>query len=103
MINRLSLLVVMLVATVSGCMRSRDTIALSEEVAYMRFQGDVRGVALILDEGPEVDLDAKPGKDVRYEVKPGRHLVVLVRDGQAIVRRDLFVTRGQVIDMRVPQ
>lgn len=90
----------------AGCWQQSEISRLDENKAYLRFVGGVAGVELALDGGGRLKLVDSAGQAVKegtlWEVQPGRHVVELYRDGAQILRRDLYVARGQTLDVAVP-
>jgi hypothetical protein len=89
-----------------SCWQQNQISKLDENLAYLRFVGSTAGVELSLDGAPRLKLVDSEGHVITegtlWEIKPGRHMVELYRNGSQIVRRDLYVARGQTIDVDVP-
>jgi len=90
----------------AGCWKQSEISKLEENKAYLRFVGNAEGVELALDGGGLLKLVDSAGKVIEdgtlWEILPGRHLVELHRGGAQILRRDLYVGRGQTLDIAVP-
>jgi len=90
----------------AGCWQKSEMSTMEENKAYIRFVGDIAGVEFALDGGARlllVDSSGAVAEDgTLWEVQPGRHVVELYRAGAQIVRRDLYVGRGQTLDVAVP-
>jgi len=90
----------------AGCWQQSEISKLEENKAYLRFVGDAAGVELALDGGGHLKLVDSAGQVIKdgtlWEIQPGRHIVELYRGGAQIVRRDLYVGRGQTLDVALP-
>jgi hypothetical protein len=90
----------------AGCWQQSEISKLDENSAYLRLLGNVAGVELALDGGGRLKLVDSAGQVVKegtlWRIQPGRHIVELYRDGAQILRRDLYVARGQTLDVEVP-
>ena len=87
---------------------SQTSVHVQEEgLSYLRLKGDLAAVVLTLDGGEGLPLLNSEGEtaasNTLWEVLPGRHLVELHRAGERILRRDLFVGQGQVLEVAVPR
>jgi len=82
-------------------------MAQEEGRSHLRLIGNLEGVSLSLDGGQAIDLLGDNAQIAEsgtlWEVLPGRHLVELFRDGRSILRRDLYVGRGQALELAVPR
>ena len=77
----------------SGCASRERNVQLAE-IAYLAFQGDTSGLSLQIGEGEPFAMEGSRD-EVRYEVEPGRLRIRVWRNGEVIVNRDVFVSRGQ--------
>lgn len=106
MMKRVLLLtiVLLLLVLLSGCFRSRNEVVQSDPVAYLKFTGNIKGVVVTVtrDDGRVVMREVTVKARKRYTTKPGTCEVLVVRDGEPIVHRKLFVVDGQTSEVRVP-
>jgi hypothetical protein len=89
-----------------GCWQQSQVSKLDENKSWLRFVGDIAGVELALDGGAHLKLLDSAGQvapeGTPWEIQPGRHIVELFRGGARILHRDLYVARGQTLDVAVP-
>ena len=90
-----------------GCWKQSSLAVQEEGSSYLRLNGDLTNVVLVLDGGEGLPLLDSRGKtsasSTLWEVLPGRHLVELHRNSALVLRRDLFVGQGQVVEVSVPR
>ena len=90
-----------------GCWRKSNLVVQEEATAYLRLVGDVTGVVVELDSsGTRQALPLEDQEEqglLLLEVLPGRHLVELYRGNERILRREVYCSLGQVVEIAVPR
>lgn len=81
--------------------------------SFITFAGEVNGAVAVVDGGEPFEIDSltykdSQGNDVKksdktyYLVRPGRHSVVVSKDGQVKVERDVLINAGSTKEVWVP-
>ena len=81
--------------------------------SFITFTGNVNGAVAIVDGGEPFAVDSltykdNQGNDVKksdktyYQVRPGRHIVVVSKDGQVKVEREILINAGSTQEVWVP-
>lgn len=81
--------------------------------SFITFTGNVNGAVAVVDGGEPFAVDSltykdSQGNDVKksdktyYQVQPGRHSVVVSKDGQVKVERDVLINAGSTKEVWVP-
>lgn len=90
-----------LVTVLPGCAMVETTTQV-EDVAFLTFKGVADGASFQLDGGTPQQIERWPDS-VRYQIAPGRHSLIVSRNGDVIVRREIYLTTGQVFELSLPQ
>lgn len=81
--------------------------------SYLTFTGNIDGASAVVDGGEPFPIDPvtykdSQGNDVKraektyYQVRPGRHNVVVNKDGQVKVEREVLINAGSTKEIWVP-
>lgn len=90
-------------ALTSGCFRSREQVTAKESIGYVQFTGAVEGAQATVKNDQRVFYDSVAlAPNTRYSIRPGTYEVVVVRSGETVVRRRLFIGAGHTQEVRVP-
>jgi len=87
-----------LVLLMSGC-GSKEGVKSEAQKSYLYFTGNTSDVMVSVDKGTEFSVEA--GQDNQYGVKPGKHLVEVSRDGQLIIKREIYLGDGVAKEIEV--
>ncbi|RME27820.1 MAG: hypothetical protein D6806_04005 [Deltaproteobacteria bacterium] len=99
---RLVLIAVMVCFAAGGCFRRVSETRQLDETAAIVFVGAIEGAQAYIDDGAGIDLSTGGQRPRRYTVEPGTHRVRVMRGGQVVVDREIFVGDGQVFEVKVP-
>ena len=86
----------------------RDSVrGLSARVSYLRFEGDLDGVAFRLggESVVRVTADAQDhfeGHGTPYEAAPGRHRLIVYRHGDTVLSEDVQIESNEIHVVQVP-
>jgi ferric-dicitrate binding protein FerR (iron transport regulator) len=84
----------------SACSTSFSEIKQVDDKAYLQLSGNLQGTTLVLDNTTTVQLD---GETVaKFDLSVGSHQVEISRGQQVLVKRKIYVTNGNVFEVRVP-
>ena len=81
--------------------------------SFLAFTGNVNGAVAVVDGGEPFEVDSltykdSQGSDVKksdktyYQVRPGRHSVVVRKEGQVKVEREVLIDAGSTKEVWVP-
>jgi hypothetical protein len=81
--------------------------------SFLTFTGNIDGAFAVVDGGEPFPIDPVTYKDSQgnevkraektyYQVRPGRHIVVVNRDGQVKVEREVLINAGSTKEIWVP-
>ena len=83
---------------ISGC-GSKEGVRTEAQKSYLYFSGNTSGALVSIDKGEEFSV--KAGSNNQYGVKPGKHLVEISRDGNLIIKREIYVGDGIAKEIEV--
>lgn len=92
----------------SACSTSFSETKQVDDKAYLQLSGNIKGTTLILDNTTSVQLDdadtfSLDGETVaKFDLSVGSHQVEITRGQQVLVKRKIYVTNGNVFEVRVP-
>lgn len=98
---------------VAGC-GYQEGIRQPDRQSYIWFSGETKEAMAIIDDNEPFkveqtsSVDSETGERVSkqgrtlYQVKPGKHEIVVKKDGQVVVHRDLMIGAGATKEVRVP-
>lgn len=107
MLNFRPFVVFILVTLLSACGTYQATTQ-TDDSSYIQVSGDSKNVEIIIDGKNLGRLDNfdtfnLDGIDVtRFELAPGVHEISALRAGKTILKRKIFVTEGNVFEVRLP-
>ena len=81
--------------------------------SYIWFTGNVKGAVASVDGGEPFEVDSltykdSQGNDVKksektyYQLRPGRHTIIVKKEGQVKVERDVLIDAGATKEVWVP-
>lgn len=94
------ILVLLVVCGVTAC-GYKDGIENRDSRAYLYFTGYTKQVEVLVDEVP-LGLGRHVSSNDRYQIQPGQHLIEVKRQGQSIVRRQIYVVEGAAKEIQIP-
>jgi hypothetical protein len=77
-----------LILALSGCGYKEGAVTISQK-SYLFFTGNVTNTKVSIDGGEKFNVLA--GQNNQYSVKPGKHLVEVYRDGEIVVKREIYL------------
>lgn len=92
----------------SACSTGFSEIKQVDDKAYLQLSGNIQGTTLVLDDSTTVQLDDADtfkldGEAVaKFDLSVGSHQVEIRRGSQVLVKRKIYVTNGNVFEVRVP-
>ena len=104
---------VVAVFVLAGC-GYQEGIRQPDRQSYIWFSGETKEAVAIIDDNEPFQVeqtsyvDSKTGEGVSkqgrtlYQVKPGKHEIVVKKDGQVVVHRDLMIGAGATKEVHVP-
>ncbi len=72
----------------SGCGYKEGTVTATQK-SYLYFTGNVSNVVVSLDGGERFNVIA--GQNNKYSIQPGKHLIEVYRNGDIVVKRELYI------------
>ncbi|MGE4259663.1 hypothetical protein [Shewanella sp.] len=92
----------------SACSSHYETTTQVDDKAYLQLSGSLAGAQLVLDQQPAINLDGvasyteKDETVIKFVVATGNHLVEIHKNGETLVKRNIFVTNGNTFEIRIP-
>jgi len=98
------------VLLLSACSTQFQAVTQVDDKAYLQLSGNFIGSVLQLNNQPPISLadgnvetfNLNGATVAKFELSTGSHQVQVTRDGQVLVKRTLFVSQGNTIEVRVP-
>jgi hypothetical protein len=87
-----------LLLLMSGC-GSKVGVKSEAQKSYLYFTGNTSGAMVSIDKGEEFRV--KAGVNNQYGVKPGKHLLEVSRDGNLIIKREIYLGDGVAKEIEV--
>ena len=87
-----------LLLLMSGC-GSKEGVKSEAQKSYLYFSGNTSGVMVSIDKGEEFSV--KAGVNNQYGIRPGKHLVEISRDGNLIIKREIYLGDGVAKEIEV--
>ncbi|MDP2359998.1 MAG: hypothetical protein Q8O14_04495 [bacterium] len=69
--------------------------------SYVRFFGNLDGVAVSIDSADFVSIAEFKSKHV-LATSPGRHVIEVRRNGETIVLREVLLSNGTTLEIQIP-
>ena len=97
----------------AGC-GYQEGIRQPDRQSYIWFSGETTAALAIIDDNEPFkvektySVDSETGERVSkkgrtlYQIKPGRHVIIVKKNGQVVVHRDLIIGAGATKEVRVP-
>jgi hypothetical protein len=98
---RRALLLATFVGLLSGCAYPVSRSVQSSDVSAIYFTGNLEGAIVAVDgisAGPAIQYDGQEGVLV---ISFGTHKLDVSRNGDSILSRDIFVGRGQQLEIKI--
>ncbi|RVT43055.1 hypothetical protein EMM73_17795 [Rheinheimera sediminis] len=92
----------------SACSTGFTEVKQVDDKAYLQLSGNIQGTILVLDNTTTVHLDSADtfsldGETVaKFDLSVGSHQIEISRGQQVLVKRKIYVTNGNVFEVRVP-
>ncbi|MCW8811519.1 MAG: hypothetical protein OQK52_09625 [Ignavibacteriaceae bacterium] len=106
-------MIVAVMFILTGC-GYQEGIRQPDRQSFIWFSGDTTEAVAIIDDNEPfrvvqayyVDSDtgervSKNGRTL-YQIKPGRHVIIVKKNGEVVVHRDLIIGAGATKEVRVP-
>ena len=84
-----------------GCFRHVQEEVVTDSASYLSLEGGGGPVTLVLD-GAVIADGVQPERGVRYKVARGTHEVQVLRRGQPVVQRRVYLGDGETRVLSVP-
>ena len=97
----------------TGC-GYQEGIRQPDRQSYIWFSGETKEAVAIIDDNEPFkveqtsSVDSETGERVSkqgrtlYQVKPGKHEIVVKKDGQVVVHREVMIGAGTTMEVHVP-
>ncbi len=72
----------------SGCAYNQGVVQ-HEETAFLKLIGNLENASLQIDDNQVIVIE-KPDKDIVYQIKPGTHIITVYKNGEIVVKRELY-------------
>ncbi|MDP8269151.1 MAG: hypothetical protein P9L97_10515 [Candidatus Tenebribacter davisii] len=82
------LFVILVFSLLTGCAYNAGIIQ-KEDISYIKLTGNLVEISLQIDDNEIIPL-IEPTDNTVYEIDPGLHLIRVYRNGEMIVKRNLF-------------
>ncbi len=96
----ISVWMIAILALFGGC-GYKEGVVVKEEATYIYFTGDAKGAEVEIDGGSSFVLE-KAGPQEHYKMAPGKHTVIVRKNGQIVVKRELLLGDGMAREISVP-
>lgn len=73
----------------------------SEPVSYLYFTGNIEGAEVSIDEAPAF-IVTKSGAKQQYKVTPGKHQIIVSKQGNVVVKRNILLGDGHEKEINIP-
>lgn len=106
-------LAVVAMLVLAGC-GYQEGIRQPDRQSFIWFSGETTEALAIIDDNEPFRVDqayyvdsdtgervSKNGRTL-YQIKPGRHVIIVKKNGQVVVHRDLIIGAGATKEVRVP-
>lgn len=98
------------VLLLSACSTQFQTVTQVDDKAFLQLSGNFADTVLQLDNQPPISLadgsvetfDLNGATVAKFELSTGSHQVQVTRNGQVLVKRTLYVSQGNTVEVRVP-
>ena len=95
------LITVLACIVLAGC--KSEGIVQSDNLSYLHFSGNFKGAVASIDNGKPFSLT--PGQDdngrILYKITPGKHEIIVSRDGQILVHREVLIGKGMTKEIMI--
>ncbi|MGX5915430.1 hypothetical protein ACR0ST_11925 [Aliidiomarina sp. Khilg15.8] len=104
-------LLMLLSLALTACTSSYQSVTqTADDGAYIRLSGNFMGTVMTINDGAPVQLTERHIRTfqldnervVLFEVKSGTQQLRITRDGTTLVHRELYVSDGNTVAVRVP-
>lgn len=95
-----AILVLLVFCGVTAC-GYKDGVENRDSRSYLYFTGYTKQAEVLVDDVP-LGLGRHVSSNDRYQIQPGQHLVEVKRQGQSIVRRQIYITEGAAKEIQIP-
>ena len=93
-----------------GCSSSFSTVNQVNDSAFIQLQGSFIGTSMVIDENNPVELREDNTKTfsldgikvARFPISTGKHTIRILRAGNIIVNRTIFVSNSNTFEVVVP-
>jgi uncharacterized membrane protein len=82
----------------SGC-GSKVGVQTTEQEGYIYFNGNTNGASVSIDGNASFNI--KSGQNNQYSVKPGKHIIEISKNGQLILKREIYIGDGIAKEIKV--
>lgn len=101
------------ILVLAGC-GYQEGIRQPDRQSYVWFSGETTTALAIIDDNEPFkveqtySVDSETGERVSkkgrtlYQIKPGRHVIIVKKNGQVVVHRDLIIGAGTTKEVRIP-
>ncbi|PCI52252.1 MAG: hypothetical protein COB45_13620 [Gammaproteobacteria bacterium] len=73
----------------------------AEPVSYLYFSGDIIGAEVSIDGAPSFVV-TKAGPKQQYKVTPGKHTIIVTKQGNMVVQRNVLLGDGHEKEINIP-
>ena len=101
MMNLIKLLIVSVILFVASGCGYNSGVKSEAAASYLYFTGAAEGVEVSIDNVPAFKV-IKTGIANQYRITPGKHIIVITRDSQIIVKRELLLGDGHEKEIYIP-
>ncbi|WP_445945330.1 hypothetical protein [Shewanella sp.] len=84
----------------SGCGYNAG-VKTEEAVSFLYFTGDAEGVEVSIDNAAPF-IVSQTGISNQYRVSPGKHLIIITKNGQVVVKREVLLGDGHEKEFFIP-
>jgi len=88
----------LLLLLLSACGGYQATTVQKDEVSYVKFVGDWKGVEVHIDNLEPIQL----ADQNKYGLAPGKHSIKVFRGERLLLNRVLFISDQEVREVRIP-
>ena len=105
-INIIKTLFIFLIISITSACSSYNTYSsgqtTTEPVSYLYFSGNIASAEVSIDGAPSFTV-TKAGPKQQYKVTPGKHTIVITKQGNVVVQRNVLLGDGHEKEINIPQ
>jgi len=89
--------------TLSSC-GYKEGVVQPGDKSYLVFTGNTQNIQIIIDSNDPFSAQTSVDNEsvTQYQISPGKHMIVIKRDNEIVVQREILVGNGMIKEIQVP-